>query len=171
MSVFTELLRIKEFRETQAETEVQRRRVLLAEAAEAVETLNRKLEEYRIWSLEHERGLYADLCTRLVKLREIEELQHRVADLRNQERNLEQGILDAEKQRHQATSALDTAVERLRDAERQKGKFTELARIYSEEARLELERMEELEMEEFQTPDRDDEWQGGEEDESDSAFH
>lgn len=92
MSVYHELLEIKQFRETQAETEVRRHRALVAEANRSVEELEHKLEDFRQWADNHERSLFDDLCSRLVKLREIEELRHAVAELRNRERNLEQGV-------------------------------------------------------------------------------
>lgn len=163
MSVYHELLQIKQFRETKAETEVRRHRALVAEANRAIEELQRKLEEFRIWSDSHELGLYDDLCTRLVKLREIEDLRDAVAELRNRERNMEQGVRDAEGKREEAARALDGAVEAHSDASRQTNKFKELSRVYSEEVRLELERQEDLEMEEFRIA-RDDEWETADDD-------
>lgn len=171
MSVFAELLRIKEFRESQAETEARRRRAVLDEAVQALERGERRLEEYRAWSGRHELDLYAEICTRVVKLRDLDDLRGQVTDMRQQERNLEQGVRDAEKLRREAGAALDAAFAALREAGRQKNKFTELARIYSEEARLELERAEDLEMEEFRSPDAgDDEWEGAEHD-ADTPVH
>lgn len=55
------------------------------------------------------------------------------------------------------------------DASRQTNKFKELSRVYSEEARLEQERKEDLEMEEFRIMrDEDDEWEAADDD-SDST--
>lgn len=170
MSVLTELLRIKEYRESQAETEAQRRRRRLEDVVRALEDLQRKLEEFRVWSLEHERGLYAELCTRLVKLREIEQLRNRVAELRNEERNLEQRVLDVEQERRKVARELAEALELLREAGKKKNKFVELARIYSDEARRELERKEELELEEFRSSDGKDDW-GYEDDDADALLH
>lgn len=167
MSVYHHLLRIKQFRESQAETEVRRRRVLLAEAKAKAEELQRKLEEYRIWSAQHERDLYDDLCTRLVKLREIEDLQTTISELRNSERNMEQGVLEADQHRHSVAGELDQALDTLSLAGRQTNKFKELSRVYSEEARMEQERQEEMEMEEFRSPDgRDDEWESASDDDT-----
>lgn len=165
MSVYHELLEIKRFRETQAETEVRRHRALVAEANRAIEELEHKLADFRHWAENHERGLFDDLCARLVKLREIEELRETVAELRNRERNMEQGVLDAQGKRDQAARALDDAVSVHTDASRQTNKFKELSRVYSEEARLEQERLEDLEMEEFRsTRDEDDEWEAADDD-------
>lgn len=110
MSVYHELLEIKQFRETQAETEVRRHRALVAEANRSVEELEHKLEDFRQWADNHERSLFDDLCSRLVKLREIEELRHAVAELRNRERNLEQGVQDARGNARPGARALDDAV-------------------------------------------------------------
>lgn len=141
----------------------------MAEANRSVEELEHKLEDFRQWADNHERSLFDDLCSRLVKLREIEELRHAVAELRNRERNLEQGVQDARGKRDQAARALDDAVTVHTDASRQTNKFKELSRVYSEEARLEQERKEDLEMEEFRIMrDEDDEWEAADDD-SDST--
>ena len=169
MSVFSELLSIKEFRESQAETEVRRRRALLEEAIRLVDELRRKLEEFRIWSVRKEDEMFDDICRRIVKLREIEALRNRISELRNEERNLEQGVIDAEEGQRRASAELDAAVNLLREAGRQKNKFMELARVFSEEARLELERAEEAELEEFRTRDRNDEEWGDNEYADDAA--
>lgn len=158
MTVLRELLRIKEFREGQAETEVRRRRGRLDELVQALHRIERELEEFRLWSAEHERDLVADVCSRIVKLRELERLRARLAELRSREHGLEQEVDAAERQRRQATRELDEAMMRLRKAGRQKNKFTELARIYSEEMKRELELREELELEEFRSGD-DDDWE------------
>lgn len=170
MSVYHRLLQLKEFREEQAATEVRRHRVLLADAKQAVDELQRKLEDYRQWSNRRERELIDDLCSRIVKLRDIEDMRTTIASMHERERNLEQGVVEAEERRQNAARELDTAIDIHNNASRKTRKFQELARIYSEEARREMERQEDLEMEEFRTTAGDNaEWETASDDSNDTV--
>lgn len=153
MTVFRELLRIKEFREGKAETEYIRCRQVAAQASAEVEAGRERLHSYRDWAARHEAGLYADLCKRLVRLRDIDDLYAEVYRLRDGERDLEARLHDAENAKQQAVQAMEQAGEALQQATRQRNKFVELASVYSEEARAELERREEAELEEFRSKD------------------
>ncbi|MBW7849358.1 MAG: YscO family type III secretion system apparatus protein [Rhodospirillales bacterium] len=160
MTVVIELLRIKEFRESQAETEVRRRRSRLAEVARKLQQMQSDLVDFQKWSQERELASFNDMRGRMVRLRDLERLRAQISEWRNHERNLEQGVEEAERQRRQAAQEMDTAVGLLHEAGRQKNKFTELVRIYSQELQQELERREELETEEFRPTERgDDEWE------------
>lgn len=171
MSVYHQLLHLKEFREEQAATEVRRNRALLADAKQAADELQRKLEQYRQWCGRRERELIDDLCSRIVKLREIEDLRTTIADMHDRERNLEQGVVEAEERRHSAARELDAAIDAHNNASRKTKKFQELARIYSEEARREMERQEDLEMEEFRSMSGENaEWEAANDD-TDAAVH
>jgi type III secretion protein O len=169
VSVFTELLRIAGFRESKAETAVSAARGVVARAHEDEQAARRVLQEFLAYSERHERELYSDLCTRLIKLRELEEVQLSVLDLRNGERQREAAVEAARKAVEQAQAALEAAREVHRLAMRMKEKFVELASSYDEERMKELQRIEDLEMEEVHrvTLDREEreEWEqshGGE---------
>jgi len=163
LSVFTELLRIAGFRETKAETAVSAARGAVAKAHEDEDAARRVLQEFLTYSERHERALYADLCTRMIKLRELEEVQLSVLDLRNGERQRAAAVEAALKAAEQAQAALDAAREVHRLAMRMKEKFVELTRSYDEERALEVQRVEDLEMEEVHrvTIDREEreEWE------------
>ena len=148
MSVFTELLRIAGFRESKAETEVSAARGVVAKAHDDRETARRVLDEFLLYSEKHERELYADLCQRVIKLRELEEVQIAVLELRNGERRREEAVEAALKALEKAQAALDAAREVHRLALRMKEKFLELASSYDEERVREIQRIEDLEMEE-----------------------
>jgi len=169
LSVFTELLRIAGFRETKAETAVSAARGAVIKAHEDEAAARRVLEEFLTYSERHERSLYADLCTRLIKLRELEEVQLSVLDLRNGERQRGAAVEAALKAAEQAQAALDAAREVHRLARRMKEKFVELTRSYDEERALEVQRVEDLEMEEVHrvTLDREEreEWDSTHKDE------
>lgn len=167
MSVFTELLRIAGFRETKAETAVAAARGVVAKAHEDEDAARRTLQEFLAFSERHEHELYADLCTRLIKLRELEDVQLSVLDLRNGERRREEAVEAARKAVAQAHAALEAAREVHRLAMRMKEKFVELTRSYDEERALEVQRVEDLEMEEVHrvTLDREEreEWESSHE--------
>ncbi len=163
MTIFVELLRIKEFREAKAETEASRARLSLADATGAEARANAALAEYRAFIDRRERELYADLCTRIVRLRDIEDVQMSVLDLRTGERAREDATVSARKAREQAAKALDEANETRRLATRQREKFVEIARSFDEERVRELQRVEDLEMEEVHRVSQDreerEEWE------------
>jgi type III secretion protein O len=148
MSVFVELLRIKEFREKKAETELVRSRLGMAEAAAALELAQMELVRYRDFSDRRERELYSALCERIVRLRDIEDVQWSVGELRGGERSREEQEAAAAKARDQAASVLAQAADTHRVALRTKEKFVELARSFDEERVRELQRLEDMEMEE-----------------------
>ena len=85
MSVFRELLAIKAFRESQAEAAVRVQRDALREAREAREAAEALLQRLLREGLEQEMQLYRDLCARIVRLREIEDVQLAVVGLRQRE--------------------------------------------------------------------------------------
>lgn len=169
MSVFAELLRIAGFRETKAETELSAARGVVARAHDEEEAARRVLEEFLLYSERHERELYADLCRRVIKLRELEDVQMAVLELRNGERRREEAIEAARKALERAQAALEAAREVHRLAMRMKEKFLELARDHDEERMREVQRIEDLEMEEVHrvTLDREEreEWEREHEDE------
>ena len=163
MSVFVELLRIAGFRENKAEMEVARSRTELAKANEAQEAARLRLQEFIEYAERHERELYAELCTRLIKMRELENVQYSVLELRNGERQRGAELEAARKALEAATAALEAARQVHRLATRMKEKFVELARSFDEERMREVQRIEDLEMEEVHrvTLDREerDEWE------------
>ena len=148
MSVFVELLRIAGFRENKAEMEVMRTRALVAQAHEDEAAAKKRLQEFIAFAERREREMYAELCTRIIKLRELEEVQLGVLDLRQGERQREEEVAEARKALERAVAALETAREVHRLATRMKEKFVELAGSYDEERLKEIQRIEDLEMEE-----------------------
>lgn len=155
MSVFAELLSIKSFRENKAELAVRKQRQQLAEAAAERERAEQQLKAFRDWALAHERALYADLCARVVRLREIEAVQQEVVSLRGQERSHEEAIAAAEQRRQREAEMLAECQRLHAEASRMKQKFVELARVHAEEALRELERKEDAELEEAAEVRRD----------------
>ena len=155
MKAISELLSIKTFRESRAELNVRKQRGVLAEAIDRRDAEERKLEEYRRFALGHERELYDDLRRRVVRLRDIEDVQQEVVVLRNGERSHEALLEQAERTKDLEQKHLDEARETHREATRMKQKFVELVDVYSEEELKELERKEDAELEEVAELRRD----------------
>jgi type III secretion protein O len=159
MTIFRELLSIKDFRESRAELAVRKQRGILAEAIAARDAAEMRLNEFREYALKHERELYADLCRRIVRLRDLENAQMEVVDLRGRERSHEDTLLQSEQAHNAEQKRLEDAKHIHHEASRMKQKFVELAQIYSDEHLKELERKEDAEMEEVAELRRErDDW-------------
>lgn len=159
MTIFRELLSIKDFRESRAELAVRKQRGILVEAIAARDAAEKRLTEFREYALKHERELYADLCRRIVRLRDLENAQLEVVDLRGRERNHEDSLLQSDLARNTEQERLDEAKHVHHEASRMKQRFVELAQIYSDEQLKELERKEDAEMEEVAELRREqDDW-------------
>lgn len=164
MSMFDDLLAIKRFREGQVEIAVAQQRQVLVAAERELEAANRRLLDYRGWSERRERDMYDDLCSRIVRVREIEDVMQGVADLRTGERQHESQVQSADDQVKTEEVALTERRESHRLATRMTEKFIELARLHLAAYMLEQERKEDLEMEEAASVRRDrEDWQEHEE--------
>ncbi|MFC4160046.1 type III secretion system stalk subunit SctO [Chitinimonas lacunae] len=161
MSMFGEMLRIKRHRESRAEQEVLRAGGELASAVAAREQAETTLRDYRDWALRRERELYQALCEKPVRLRDIEDVQFSVVELRGGERSRQEALDHAEKARVNAAEQLDRARNGHRDAVRMKEKFVELVQNFDQERLAELQRLEDLEMEEVRAVrnDEDEQWE------------
>ncbi|MGX5658518.1 type III secretion protein [Castellaniella ginsengisoli] len=159
MNVFRELMAIKRFREGQAELAVTRQRLTLAEAERLKAQALDQLEEYRRWSQQRELDMYQDLCSRLVRASEIEDVLEDVAGLREGEHERENRVEEAGDQARQEAERLARCREAHREASRMVEKFVQLASLHAAEELRELERKEDLEMEEAASVTRDhEEW-------------
>lgn len=164
MSVFDELLAIKRFRENQAELAVARQRRRMVEADEAREQARIALETYQRQAQEHEQAMYSDLCQRLVRVREIEQVLESVALLRAGERDHEKTLQQAVEKLEQEVRELTSRRDQHQQAVRMTGKFVELARVYLDAFLKALEQKEDLEMEEAASVARDrEDWEQHEE--------
>lgn len=148
MTIFRELLAIKSFRENQAEMAMRKQRLALAAAAEARDGASQQLEDYREFAQRQEQEMYADLCRRLVNLREIEHVQGSVVLLRSQEREHVAVLDKAQAQCESEERVLDERKAEHQHASRMKEKFVQLAQVHAEQELRELEHKEDLEIEE-----------------------
>ncbi|MBV7485197.1 type III secretion protein [Bordetella sp. BOR01] len=164
MSMFDELLAIKRFREGQAELAVVRQRQVHADAEQARLAAEHDLQQFRHWAQQRESDMYGDLCSRLVRVRDIEDVLQGVAGLREDERQHETVLDEAGKQVEREAQALAERRTHHRDATRTTEKFVELAQVNLAEHLKEMERKEDLEMEEVAAVARDrNDWEQHEE--------
>ncbi|MFO1058415.1 MAG: YscO family type III secretion system apparatus protein [Dongiaceae bacterium] len=167
--MFDELLRIKSFREAEAAKEVGRRRTALDLAAARREKADKALDEYRRWSAERERQLYAAIIDQLVQLSDLDRLKLQVLDMREKERLMVEHLAEARKAVEAARGALEQARLGHMAAFKGRQKFTELSSVLIEELRREEARREDVEMEEF-TGRRAEADEGGEEQDEDTVL-
>lgn len=164
MSVFDELLAIKRFRESQAEMAVSKQRNAHAEAERAYQYACEQLASFREWARRRELEMYGDLCSRVVRVRDIEAVIEGVAALRAGERERQVRIEEAAERVRREAEALQQRRDEHRQATRMVEKFIELARLHFAEYMRELERKEDLEMEEAASVARDrEDWEVHEE--------
>lgn len=160
MNVFRDLLRIKDFRENQAEVRVHRQYDLTRKAHEKHETEQTRLTQMLREGKEIEFRLYGELCERLVRLHEIEDVQNTVASLRQRETAQQDAVDAALKLEQEADQALRDARALHQEAHRQKTKFVDLTEQFDNASMRESERREDLEMEEAASVKRDrEDWE------------
>ena len=147
--VIQRIVDVKERREDRAQEDVRRRRLALEDAARRLEQRRKELDEYRVWRVRREIELWDGIERRTVKLRDIEDLKLDIGLLRGREQLLAEHVVEAEKARSDANTALNEAVAVLEAATRNRQKFEDLADWLEAESRAYRERMEELEVEEL----------------------
>lgn len=164
MSIFRDLLAIKRFREGQAELAVARERNALAEARLAREQAEALLQQMLADGVVQEQRLYRELCDRVVRLRDIEDVQLSVVALRAREAQQLAAAEAAVRQQQQAADRLENARDLHQLASRQTSKFVDLARNHAQFQLQEAERKEDMEMEEAASVQRErEEWSEPEE--------
>lgn len=164
MSVFDELLAIKRFREDQAELAMVRQRLAHARTQAELARAEQDLRDYLDWSRQRERGLYADLCRRIVRVREIESVLEDVAGLRHGKLDRENEVENARGELQRQARALAQCRQAHQEATRVTGKFVELAERHWAAHLQALERKEDAELEEAAAVARDrEDWEQHEE--------
>ncbi len=148
MNVLMDLLRIKVFREEKAELALARARQFLAQTDAKLDAARRTLQDFLEESDRKERELYADLCTRLVLRREIDDVTLDIQLMKEQTTRYEVEVEEAKEARNSAAELLEQAKQHHRDAVRMREKFTEMLRIVQEERDIDAMRLEDLELEE-----------------------
>lgn len=148
MPILNDILAIKEFRENKSEMNVRKQRIVLAEAVAERDEAQDRLDEFREFAQRKELELFNDLCTRLVVLREIQDVQATVSELKGKTFEHVKVVETAEAKKEEEAQELDGRKAHYREASRLKQKFVELVHVHSLERLHEFERKEDAEMEE-----------------------
>ncbi len=148
MDVLADLLRIKVFREEKAERALAKARALLRAAEAAVAQAKKVLRDYREESRQREKALFADLCKRIVLLKDIQEVQIDIQLMKERIEVLARELEEAKERQEEAAAHEREAREEHKFAVRMREKFSEMLRTVNEERDFELSRREEQEVEE-----------------------
>ncbi len=148
MDVLNDLLRIKIFREQKAERTLALAKQQLRMAERNVVDAKAMLKDFRIESARRESELYAELCARIVQIREIDSVQIDVQLMREREEELVEDVAKAEAIRDEAAEKERDAREQHALAVRMREKFSEITKAVEDERQFELSMLEELEIEE-----------------------
>ncbi|MCY0387283.1 YscO family type III secretion system apparatus protein [Robbsia sp. Bb-Pol-6] len=149
MSIVDDVLRIKQFREAQAELALRRQRLRVVQANAARDAARDERDVHRAFAAEEEVRLFGDLLGRLVQVRSIENVRSRVGALAGEDMRLDGELSGAEGVLDEARGVLEQCRLAQRQAEQRRETFTELVRRHTGAARREAERREEGELEEM----------------------
>jgi len=148
MKAFRQLVTVKRMREDKAERAVHAQRRVLVQAQCERDDAQKRLDDYCEYAVEQERRVYRELCERVVKLRDIEDVQGQVRVLRAQEADHRESRDNAEARREQARVQLDEDRAAHRFAMRAHDKFVQLQDEFTRQAQAQAERAEDAEIEE-----------------------
>lgn len=159
MHIVDGLLRIKRLRESARQQDVLRERRALDAATEVLERASEQRRQRDEQRQSQERQIVARLCAAPVKVRDIEWTRVDIDAMRQEaERDLAEEE-SARTRREEARGALRTAREVLREAVRAAEKFQSLSDQQRAERLAALERLADLELEEFRVRAPDPEFQ------------
>jgi len=147
--MFQDMLVIRSLREDRAARSASRQRSVLGEARCKLEAVQSELESFKAYSRRREASLYRELCSRIVSLRDIEAAQLVVAELRSKEQALDDSRQNAEETVAVEAAQLEVEVQNHAVANRLKQKFVEVVRNHLDAHQIEVERHEDLELEEI----------------------
>ena len=149
MGMVHQLLFIKDFHQKKAEMALQTARMSLQAAKHQEEQANNTLATFQEHAKREELSWFEDLCSRLVKVRDIQMVQADVAQLRATENMHLQNLQQAQQHHMQASDTHQEANHAKKEADKVREKFTELVRLQDLTDANEVERKEELELEEL----------------------
>lgn len=148
MDVIDGLLRIKRIRETSRESEMRLARQQLEQAAEALRRASEEQKQRDGERTARERSLYEEVCTRLVVVRELDELKHEVDVMKEAAKTDAQAVADAQNQRQTRRQEFDVATGAWRLAAQATQKFEDLSSEQRIERAAHAEWLADLELEE-----------------------
>lgn len=149
MGMVHQLLFIKDFHQKKAEMTLQSARMAMQAAKREEDQAQETLVSFQAHAQREELSWFEDLCSRVVKVRDIQMVQADVAQLRATENAHLQTWRQAQKVHTQASDSHQVANHAKKEADKVREKFIELVRRQDLTDAQEVERKEELELEEL----------------------
>lgn len=143
------LLSVRQYREDAAQNLLRQAERLAREAETALQEREKELERYRLWRVEEEDRRYGAIMGQLLSLDDLEEFKAGLGRLRDAELRREEDVAKADQALAKARQAVTDAKSGLSKARRDTARILAHKNIWNEMARLEAERKEDLESEEF----------------------
>ena len=104
-----DLLRVRNFREDNAASELTKRRTEVEEAKQLLEQRKQELADYTQWRIQREEELYQEVMEQKVQLKTLDDLKMDIQMLREKEAVYQQRIVDAQQALKAAEQALEQA--------------------------------------------------------------
>jgi hypothetical protein len=147
-----DLVRVRQHREEQASEAVARARRLLKDAQARLTQAQKDLADYTVWRVQEERRRLDALMRRVLKLGELSDARQDIALLREREFEFVDQVTQAEAAVTKAETHLDECRQRHAQAVRDLEKLLEHRTLWQRERAQEMERAEDIELEEFSVP-------------------
>ena len=148
-TAFEQIMEIKQRKEDQALTDVRAARLVVEQAARAVEQARVDAESFSKHLLVEQTRLYDELQAKVCEMSDIDDVRQEIARMRGYEASLYQKITEAEAARVKAAAALEAARVAHLQSVKNVEKFRQLVSIEQAEAAVAEQAGEDKEMEEF----------------------
>ena len=148
MEVLPDLFRIKKFREDKAELHLVKVRKLLTMAIEERDQAQKTLDDYEIYRKKQEAELFKNLYSRLVKIKDINEVSEDIKIMQDEVEKLSSILSQMQEKLAKAKEAVEEAKVLHQEAIRMREKYSEALKIMAEEELIAMQLSEELGMEE-----------------------
>jgi type III secretion protein O len=148
MEVFNDLFRIKKFREDKAELNLVKEKKNLNVVIEEREQAQKKLMDYKEYRKKQEDQIYKNLYSRLVKIKDINEVSEDVKIMQDEVERLNEVLNQMHEKFNNAKAAVEQAKKLHQEAIRMREKYAEAIKINETDELAELQLLEELGMEE-----------------------
>lgn len=145
------LLAVRQYREDSAQNILRRAEHAVREAERSLETCRQERERYQLWRRDEEDRRYEAIMGQLLRLDELDAFKAGLARLRDAELQREEDETRAAQALDMARKTVLEAKDKLREARRETARILAHKDIWIAAARLEAERKEDLENEEFKT--------------------
>ncbi len=148
MEVLPDLFRIKKFREDKAELHLLKVRKLLTMAIEERDQAQKTLDDYEIYRKNQEAELFKNLYSRLVKIKDINEVSEDIKIMQDEVEKLSDVLSQMQEKLAKAKETVEEAKVLHQEAIRMREKYSEALKIMAEEELIAMQLSEELGMEE-----------------------